>query len=65
MENDFLRFSPKRVLYSVVMVSALWVGNPQKAFADTGEVQVAMQSGMVKVELWMLMVNQLLVLAYL
>ena len=48
MENDFLRFSPKRVLYSVVMVSALWVGNPQKAFADTGEVQVAMQSGMVK-----------------
>ena len=35
MENDFLRFSPKRVLYSVVMVSALWVGNPQKAFADT------------------------------
>lgn len=48
MENDFLRFSPKRVLYSMVMVSALCVGNPQAAFADKGEVQAVMQSSTVK-----------------
>lgn len=48
MENDFLRFSPKRVLYSMVMVSALWAGNPQSVYADTGEVQTIMQTGTVK-----------------
>lgn len=48
MENDFLRFSPRRVLYSMVIVSALWIGNPQTAFADTGAVQAVMQSGTVK-----------------
>lgn len=48
MENDFLRFSPKRVLYSMVMVSALCVGNPQAVFADKGEVQAVMQSNTVK-----------------
>lgn len=48
MENDFLRFSPRRVLYSMVIVSALWTGAPQAVFADTGEVQAIMQSGTVK-----------------
>ena len=48
MENDFLRFSPKRVLYSVVMVSTLWVGSPQLVFSEVRDVQAILQSGFVK-----------------
>lgn len=48
MENDFLRFSPKRVLYSVVMASTLWVGSPQLVFSEVRDVQAILQSGFVK-----------------
>lgn len=48
MENEFLRFLPKRVMCSMVIVSALWAGSPQIAFADTGEVQAVTQSSTVK-----------------
>ena len=48
MENDFLRFSPKRVLYSMMMASALCVGSPQMVFSEVRDVQAILQSGYVK-----------------
>lgn len=49
MKNDFLKISSKRILFSTVMTSALWAGNPLTVFAtDTNQVQVVMQAGVVK-----------------
>lgn len=48
MENDFLRFSPKRVLYSMAMASALCVGSPQLLFSEVRDVQTILQSSYVK-----------------
>ena len=48
MRNEFLKFSPKRILFSAAMVSALCVGSPQQAFANVNEVQAIMQAGTVR-----------------
>lgn len=48
MKNNFLRLSSKRILFSMVMASALLAGSPQAVFADVNEVQAVMQTGTVK-----------------
>lgn len=48
MENDFLRFSPKRVLYSMMMASALCVGSPQMVFSEVRDVQLFCNQVMLK-----------------
>lgn len=48
MKNEFLKFSSRRILFSAAMVSALCVGSPQMAFAETSDIRTVMQSGIVK-----------------
>lgn len=47
MENE-MRISPRRMLFSVVMASALVAGNPLSAFAGTGGAQWAQQANTVE-----------------
>ena len=47
MENE-MRISPKRMLFSAVMASALVAGSPFSAFAGTGGVQWAQQANTVE-----------------
>lgn len=48
MKTDFFKSKSRRVLYSMLAVSALMAGSPQKAFADVRDVQTVLQSGAVK-----------------
>ena len=47
MENE-MRISPRRMLFSAVMASALVAGNPLSAFAGTGGAQWAQQANTVE-----------------
>jgi len=47
MENE-MRISPRRMLFSAVMASALVTGNPLSAFAGTGGAQWAQQANTVE-----------------
>lgn len=48
MMNDLLKITPKRILFSTVMASALLAGSPQSVFADANEVHTMLQSVTVK-----------------
>ena len=48
MKNYHFKRSSKKTLLSVMMVSALYAGYPQDAFATANEVQAVMQSDPVK-----------------
>ena len=48
MKNDFLKFSSRKLFFSVMLAAALLAGSSQSAFAGTAGVQSVMQSGTVK-----------------
>lgn len=48
MKNDFFKISSKRILFSMMMASALLAGSPQAIFAGVNEIQAVMQTGTVK-----------------
>lgn len=48
MKDEFLKFSPRRILYSMVITSAFLASSPRLVFADVNEVQTRMQIGTVK-----------------
>lgn len=48
MKNDFFLISSKRILFSMMMASALLAGSPQAIFAGVNEIQAVMQTGTVK-----------------
>ena len=48
MKHEFLKISSKRVLFSVMMVSAMATGNVVSAFAETDSVRSVMQTVAVK-----------------
>ena len=48
MKTEFFKSKSRRVLYSMLAVSALMAGSPQKAFAEVKDVQAVLQSGVVK-----------------
>ena len=48
MKDEFLKFSPRRILYSMVITSAFLASRPRLVFADVNEVQTRMQIGTVK-----------------
>lgn len=48
MKTEFFLSKSRRVLYSMLAVSALMAGSPQKAFAEVRDVQTVLQSGVVK-----------------
>lgn len=48
MRNEFFIFSPKRVLYSAVMVSALLCGGNIQTHAEALHAQAVMQTVTVK-----------------
>ena len=48
MKNESLKLSSKRILFSAVMVSALWTGSPLPSFASVNGVHAVLQTGTVK-----------------
>ena len=42
MENDFIKFPSKKMIYSAMLVSALLMGGSLPAFADVTGVQQVM-----------------------
>ena len=46
--NNILKSSSKKVVFPLMMASALWTGIPQTVCADTLEVQAVMQAVTVK-----------------
>lgn len=48
MKNEFLKFSSRRILFSVAMASVLWAVSPQVLLADVNGGQSVMQSGIVR-----------------
>ena len=43
MKNDFLKFSSRKLFFSVMLAAALLAGSSQSAFAGTAGVQSVMQ----------------------
>jgi len=48
MKNDFLKISPKRILFSTVVASALMVSSPQTVYADTNAEYAIAQANVTK-----------------
>lgn len=48
MKKEFIKNKSRRVLYSMLAVSALLSGIPQTAFSEIRDVQTVLQSGLVK-----------------
>lgn len=48
MKNEPIKFSLKRILFSVAIVSVLWTCPQQMAFAAVNEMHIVMQAGRVK-----------------
>lgn len=48
MEKEFFKGKSRRVLYSMLVASALLGGSPQRAFSEVRDVQTVLQSGIVK-----------------